>query len=143
MRHHQTPQDEGDNNEVIISGRGTLHVQVDTPMRMVKAWMMVKQRVMMATIIRHLDTQLVDYIAKEDLAVVVDLKGLRIYETMDPVFINLHVKYPVFSAKDDEDAEKNLLQSNAWINSQGIAEDAKCGRFCLTLGSDTCHGMNQ
>ena len=28
------------------------------------------------------------------------------------------------------------MNSNDWMNSQGIAEDAKCGRFCLTLGGD-------
>ena len=28
------------------------------------------------------------------------------------------------------------------MNSKGIAEDAKCGRFCLTLGGDV-YGINK
>ena len=50
--------------------------------------------------------------------------------------MNLHVKCPIFSAKYDEDAERQLLCSNDRMNSQGIAEEAKCSRFCLTLGGD-------
>ena len=46
-----------------------------------------------------------------------------------PVFRNFHVRCPIFSAKDDEDAECHLLCANNWMNSQGIAEDAKCGGF--------------
>ena len=37
-----------------------------------------------------------------------------------PVFMNLYVKWPIFSAKNDEDAESHLLHSNDWMNSQGI-----------------------
>ena len=50
-----------------------------------------------------------------------------------PVFMNLQVKCPPFSTNNDEDMESHLLSSNDWMNSQGIAEDAKCGRFCLKL----------
>ena len=57
--------------------------------------------------------------------------------SMAPVFIKLHVKCLIFSAKDRENAEGHLLCSNDWLNSQGIAKVAKCGRFCLTLGGDT------
>ena len=52
------------------------------------------------------------------------------------VFMNLHVKCLIISAKDDKDAESHLLHRNDLMNSQDIAEDAKCGRFCLTFGSD-------
>ena len=45
-----------------------------------------------------------------------------------------------YSAKDDEDAESLLLHSYDWMNSQGIAEDTKCGRFCLTLVGDAHFG---
>ena len=54
-----------------------------------------------------------------------------------PAFRNLHVKCPIFSGKDDEDAENHLLCSNDWKNSQGIAQDEKCGRLCLTLIGDS------
>ena len=57
--------------------------------------------------------------------------------------MNLHVKCPIFSAKNDEDAESHLLHSNEWMNSQGMAEDVKCGKFCLTLVSDAHNDMNQ
>ena len=50
-----------------------------------------------------------------------------------PVFMNLHI----LSVINDEDAESHLVHSNDWINSQGIEEGTKCGRSCLTLGSDT------
>ena len=40
------------------------------------------------------------------------------------------------SAKNDKDMERHILNSNDWRNSQGIAEDAKCCRFCLTAGDD-------
>ena len=53
-----------------------------------------------------------------------------------PVFINLHVKCPIFIAKGNLDIESHLLHNNDWINSQSIAEDAKCDRFCLSLGGD-------
>ena len=52
--------------------------------------------------------------------------------------MNLHVKCPISSAKDDKDSESDILHSNDWMNSKGIAEDVKCGRFYLTLGSDAC-----
>ena len=55
---------------------------------------------------------------------------------VSPVYMKLHVKYPILSEKDDEDAESHLLCRNDWMNSQGIAEEAKCGRPCLTLGGD-------
>ena len=48
--------------------------------------------------------------------------------------MNLHVKCPIFSAKNDEDAKNLLLCSDVWINSQGIVDEAKCGRFHMTLG---------
>ena len=44
----------------------------------------------------------------------------------------------IFSATDCEDIESHILHSNDWMNSQGIAEDTKCGRFSLTLGGDAC-----
>ena len=53
-----------------------------------------------------------------------------------PVFMNLHVKCPTFSAKDDEDAQSHLLCSNDWMNSHGSTKDIKFGRFCLISGSD-------
>ena len=56
--------------------------------------------------------------------------------TVASAFINLHVKCPIFSAKDDEDAERHLSQSNDRMNLQWIAEQAKCDRFCLTLSGD-------
>ena len=46
-----------------------------------------------------------------------------------PVFMTLHVKGPIFSAKDGEDTESYLLHSNDYMNSQGMAEDTKCGRL--------------
>ena len=52
------------------------------------------------------------------------------------LIMNLHVKCPIFSARDDEDPETHLLCSNDWMNSQGIAENAKCGRYCLTLSGE-------
>ena len=51
---------------------------------------------------------------------------------MGPVasgLINSHVKFLILSAKDDEDAKRHLLHSNDWMTSQGVAEEAKCGRF--------------
>ena len=53
---------------------------------------------------------------------------------MTSVFMNLHVKCPVFS-KWWLRSKHHLLCSNNWMNSQGIVRDSKCGRFCLTLGS--------
>ena len=41
--------------------------------------------------------------------------------------MNLHVKCPIFSAKDNEDTESHLLCCNDWMNSQGIVQDTKCG----------------
>ena len=46
-----------------------------------------------------------------------------------PIFMNLLVKCPIFSAKGDEDAGSHLLHSNDWMSSQGIAEEIKCDRF--------------
>ena len=46
-----------------------------------------------------------------------------------PLFQNLHVKCPIISAKYNDDAESYLLCSSDWMNSPGIAEDAKCGSF--------------
>ena len=43
---------------------------------------------------------------------------------------------PNFYTKENEDVEGHLLHSNDLMNSQGIVKDAKCGRFCLTLGGD-------
>ena len=37
-----------------------------------------------------------------------------------PVFMNLHIKCPIFSTKDEEDSESHLLHSNDWMNSQGL-----------------------
>ena len=56
---------------------------------------------------------------------------------MVPVFVNQHVRCPSLSAKDDEDVENHIFSSYDWMNSQGIAEHAKYGRFCLTLGGKT------
>ena len=47
--------------------------------------------------------------------------------------MNLHVKYPIFSAKDDEDAESHLLQSSEWMNSKGITEKAMCHSFNVVM----------
>ena len=54
------------------------------------------------------------------------------------VFMNLIVKCSIFSIKDDEDTESHPLHTNDWMNSQGTAEDTKCGRNCLTPGGDGC-----
>ena len=54
-----------------------------------------------------------------------------------PAYMNLHVKCPIFSTKDDEDAESHLLYSDDWMNSHGIVEGVKCVRFHLTLGCDS------
>ena len=43
-----------------------------------------------------------------------------------------HVKCPIFSVKPDEDAESNPG------DSQGIVEEEKCARFCLSLAGDAC-----
>ena len=62
-----------------------------------------------------------------------------------PVFMNLHVKCSIFPAKDGKDTESSLLHNNEWMNSQGIAEEAKCARLCLTLGGYTnlwCESVN-
>ena len=64
-------------------------------------------------------------------------------EVVPPVIINWHVKYPIFSAKEDEDAESHLLNSSDWINSQGIADDAKCGGVCLAHGHDANLGNHK
>ena len=56
---------------------------------------------------------------------------------MAPILMNLHVKSPIFSAKD-EDVESHFLCNHDWMNLQDIAEDVKCGRYCLTLGDDAC-----
>ena len=53
-----------------------------------------------------------------------------------PVFMNLHVKCPIFSAKDHEDGGSHPFHSGDWMKSQRIAEGAKCGRFYLTLSGD-------
>ena len=52
------------------------------------------------------------------------------------VSMKLHVKCPVFTTKDIEDITSHLWHSNNLMNSKGIAENAKCGRFYLTLGGD-------
>ena len=46
-------------------------------------------------------------------------------------------------AKDDEDAESHFLHRSDRMNSQGIAEDAKCARFCLLLVVIPISSMNQ
>ena len=51
---------------------------------------------------------------------------------------NLHVKCLIFSVRPDEDAESHLLCSNDWMSSQGIVEEEKCARFCLTLPGNVC-----
>ena len=53
-----------------------------------------------------------------------------------PASINLHVKCPIFPAKDVEGTESHLLYRNDWMNSQGTVQEAKCGRFHLTPGGD-------
>ena len=54
------------------------------------------------------------------------------------VIMNMHVQCPILSAKNDEAANSQLLHSIDWMSSQGIADNAKCGMFCLTLGDDAC-----
>ena len=49
---------------------------------------------------------------------------------------SLHVKFPIFPAKPDEDAESHLICSNDRMNSKGIVEEWKCARFCLTLAAN-------
>ena len=39
-----------------------------------------------------------------------------------PAFMNLHIKHPNNSAKNDKDVESNLVYSNDWMNSHGIVE---------------------
>ena len=50
--------------------------------------------------------------------------------------MNQHVNCLIISAKVDKDAESHLLCSNAWVNSQGTAEDVPYGNICLTLCGD-------
>ena len=57
------------------------------------------------------------------------LRIWRILGTSGFCFMNVHAKWPIFLAKDDEDAESNLLHCNYWMNSQGTTEDAKCIDF--------------
>ena len=49
---------------------------------------------------------------------------------------SLHVKCPIFSAMDHEDAESRLLHSSDWMKSQEIAEEGKCCMFCLAPAGD-------
>ena len=51
---------------------------------------------------------------------------------------NLHVKCPIFSAKPEKDANRHISHNNDFMNSQGIVEEEKCARFCLTLAEDSC-----
>ena len=51
-----------------------------------------------------------------------------------PVFIHFHVKCSMVSAKDDEDAESYVLHSNDYL--QGITDEMKFSRLCLTLRGD-------
>ena len=59
-----------------------------------------------------------------------DLKNHKDPWDQWPLFMICMLMFYLFSAKDDEDAEIPLLHSKDWMNSQGIAENAKCGRFC-------------
>ena len=54
-------------------------------------------------------------------------------ESVVPVFMTLYIKHQFILVMDDEDVDGHLLSSNDWLNSLGIAEHAKLGRFCLTL----------
>ena len=38
----------------------------------------------------------------------------------------------------DENAESHLLHSDDWMNSKGVAEDAKCDQLYFTLDGNTC-----
>ena len=103
-----------------------------------KAWMMVNQKAMMAKMIKYLETQEVDSMDQEDLVMVMDLKDPEgPIRPVGPVFISINVKHPICPAKDDEDAECHLPHSNGWMNLKGISDDAKYGRFCLILVGDT------
>ena len=56
---------------------------------------------------------------------------------MAPAFINVHVKCPIFLAKDDEDSESHLLHSNDWMNLQHIAEDFKNAYHTIKLSESS------
>ena len=70
------------------------------------------QKVIMAIMIKYLETHKVDHM-----------------DPGYPVLMNSHVKYPIFSTKDAEDAESHLLHSNDWIDLQRIAIETKCVMF--------------
>ena len=46
-------------------------------------------------------------------------------DTVVATFMNVHVKCPIFSVEDNEDAESHLLCIIDLMNSQVIAEEAK------------------
>ena len=47
------------------------------PIMIMKAWMIVNQKAMMATMIKYVETQEVDSMDPEDLVMVMDLRTLR------------------------------------------------------------------
>ena len=102
---------------------------VGSPMIIIKMKIMLDQKVMMVIMMKHLETLQVDLIDAEDLEGVMDPwdSCIRLHE----------LTIPIFSAKDYEDAESHLLYSNDWVNTQGIAEESKCGRLCLTIYRDS------
>ena len=53
-------QDHDDDNEVILVPEVPTQVQGDLPMRLVKAWMTVEQKVMLTIMFRHLVIKEVD-----------------------------------------------------------------------------------
>ena len=67
---------------------------------------------------------------------VVTYRAQRGMGSVVPAIMSLHVKCPIFSVTDDKNGKSCLLQSNNLMNSQAIVGNAKCGRFCLTLGGD-------
>ena len=51
---------------------------------------------------------------------------------------NVHVKCPICSANESDDVESHLLCSKELMDSQGIVDEGKCVRFCLTIEGDAC-----
>ena len=118
---HAPRNDDDDDKEVIIGG-GQLHINGSgAPVIIMKVKMMVNQKLMMTSMIRYLDTNQMDHIDSRDPVVMNDMWNPK--GPMGPVvsvFVNLYVKCPIFSAKDNQDAHSHLLHSNDWMNSKGI-----------------------
>ena len=60
-----------------------------------------------------------------------------------PVFINVHVKFPIYSAKDDEDAENYLLHNNDCMNSKTLQKMQNVEGFALPYVMISTYVMSQ